>query len=91
MKRTVNALIVLGLLMAGPIFADNLIINPSFEDQAPAFWSGYNGTIGTELGWEQTVLYEGFYSFKVTKSGATSNAVGWLSDNNADLYWNNAA
>ena len=71
--------------------ASNLIVNPGFEDQAPAFWSGYNGTIGTELGWEQTVLYEGFYSFKVTKSGATSDAVGWLSDNNADLYWNNAA
>jgi hypothetical protein len=30
-------------------------------------------------------------SFKVSKSSATSDAVGWVSDNNADLYWNNAA
>ena len=90
MKRTVNALIVLGLLMAGPIFADNLLTNASFEDQTPAFWSSLNGTIGTELGWEQTEVYAGFYSFKVTKSAATSNAVGWVSDNNANLYWNHA-
>ena len=89
MKRTVNALIVLGLLMAGPIFADNLIINPGFEDQTPAFWSGLNGTIGAGLGWEQTEVYGGLYSFKITKS-ATSDAVGWVSDNNANLYWNHA-
>jgi len=86
----VNALIVLCVLSAGPISAQNLIGNASFENQAPAFWSGLNGTIGTELGWEATEVFGGFYSFKVTKSAATTNEVGWVSDNNANLFWNHA-
>src|SRR4030042_6136336 len=30
------------------------------------------------------------HSLKVMKNQATAEAVGWVSDNNADLYWNNA-
>ena len=93
MKRIVSTLIVFGILMTGTIFGDNLIINSSFEDQTPAFWSPLNGTIGVDLGWVQapSPVYAGFYSFMVSKSAVTSGPVGWVSDNNADLFWNNAS
>ncbi|MCH7612788.1 MAG: T9SS type A sorting domain-containing protein [Candidatus Marinimicrobia bacterium] len=91
MKNKVNVIIIISVLFTGSLFAENLLVNPSFENQTPAFWTGYNAMLNNELLWEQTEVYGGFYSFKVTKSGATNNAVGWISDNNADLYWNNAA
>ncbi|MEZ4763375.1 MAG: hypothetical protein R3C26_09310 [Calditrichia bacterium] len=34
---------------------------------------------------------QSLYSFKVEKTAATSDWVGWQTENNADLYWNNAA
>ncbi|MEE9189425.1 MAG: T9SS type A sorting domain-containing protein [Candidatus Neomarinimicrobiota bacterium] len=92
MKRIVSTLIVLGILMTGTIFSDNLITNPGFETQTPAFWSPLNGTMGVDVDWVQAPnpVYAGFYSFMVSKA-ATSAPVGWISDNNADLYWNNAS
>ncbi|MCK4295981.1 MAG: hypothetical protein KAX28_04910, partial [Candidatus Marinimicrobia bacterium] len=78
MKKFV-LLIAVCFIFVGSLFAQNLIVNPSFEEQEPAFWSGLNGSIGTELGWESTIVYAGFHSFKVTKSAATSSAVGWIS------------
>jgi hypothetical protein len=92
MKRIVSTLIVLGILMTGTIFGDNLLTNPGFEDQTPAFWSPLNGTIGVDVDWVQTPnpVYAGFYSFMVSKSAATSASVGWISDNNANLFWNHA-
>ena len=86
MKILVNVLIVLCVILAGPISADNLIGNPSFETQSPAFWEGTAGT-----SWEATEVFAGFYSFKVTKSAATSSEMGWTSVNNANLYWNHAS
>ncbi|MFP4548464.1 MAG: hypothetical protein ACLFQM_10045, partial [Fidelibacterota bacterium] len=71
-------------------YATNIIENPGFEEQVPAFWNGLNGTVGEELGWENSEVYEGFYSFKITKSATSENPVGWMSANNAKLYWNNA-
>ncbi len=89
MKRMVNALIVLSLL-AWPVCAQNLITNGSFEDQTPYAWSPLNGTMGTDVDVELTEVANGFRSFKITKSAATTAAVGWLSDDNANKLWNNA-
>jgi len=82
---------VVSMILTSFAFAENLIGNGSLEDQSPAFWSGLNGTIGTELSISSTEKYAGFHSFKVTKSAASTDVVGWVSDNNATLYWNNAA
>ncbi len=80
------------LICLGFVFADNLLINPSMEDQTPAFWSPLNGTFGTDVGvTNASDAYAGFHSFMITKAAATTDMVGWVSDNNADLYWNNAA
>ena len=71
---------------------DNLLVNPGMEDQTPAFWSPLNGTFGTDVGVTGSdMAYMGFHSFMITKAAAGDNMVGWVSDNNADLYWNNAA
>jgi len=70
---------------------DNILGNGSLEDQSPAFWSALNGTIGAELSISGAEKYAGFHSFAVTKSAASTDVVGWESDNNASLYWNNAA
>ncbi len=84
-------LIVLCVFFVGSLAAQNLLVNPGFEEQQPAFWNPLNGSIGTELGWESTEVNNGFHAFKVTKSASSSDVVGWESVNNAKLYWNNAA
>jgi hypothetical protein len=53
MKRIVSTLIVLAILMTGTVFGDNLITNPGFETQMPAFWSPLNGTMDVDVGWVQ--------------------------------------
>jgi hypothetical protein len=45
------------LFLVSSLVGQNLIVNPGFEEQEPAFWSGLNGSIGTELGWETTEIY----------------------------------
>ncbi len=81
------------LICLGFVFAqDNLLINPGMEDQTPAFWTPLNGTFGSEVDvTDSDMAYAGFHSFTITKSATTTDMVGWVSDNNADLYWNNAA
>jgi hypothetical protein len=69
---------------------DQLIENASFEHQEPAFWHNLNGELEKELFWESDEVYAGFHSFKVTKASVTGNPVGWVSVNNAKLYWNHA-
>ncbi|MCK4447887.1 MAG: hypothetical protein KAW56_12505, partial [Candidatus Marinimicrobia bacterium] len=83
-------LIAVCFVLLGSCNAENIIVNPSFEDQAPAFWSPLNGTIGTDLDVESTEVFAGYHSLKITKSSTTSDVVGWESDNNANLYWNHA-
>ncbi|RKY61154.1 MAG: hypothetical protein DRP96_04020 [Candidatus Neomarinimicrobiota bacterium] len=83
-------LVVIVLLFAGLLPGENLLVNPGFEEVEPAFWSPLNGTLGTDVIWEMTEVASGIGSFKVTKSSATSDVVGWVSVNNANLYWNNA-
>ncbi|MFH1852350.1 MAG: T9SS type A sorting domain-containing protein [Candidatus Neomarinimicrobiota bacterium] len=93
MKITVRALIVLSLMLSGAVFAENLIQNPGLEDLTPSFWNELNGTFGVELGvgMDAADVNVGYRSFKITKAAASAAAVGWLSDDNANKYWNNAA
>ncbi|MDD5766444.1 MAG: FlgD immunoglobulin-like domain containing protein [Candidatus Marinimicrobia bacterium] len=90
MKKTLLLMLGLCLVFAGTVSAENIVGNSSLEDQSPAFWGTLNGTIGTELAIESAVKYAGVHSFKVTKSATTADVVGWVSVNNATLYWNNA-
>ncbi|MBL7067654.1 MAG: T9SS type A sorting domain-containing protein [Candidatus Marinimicrobia bacterium] len=87
-------LIAVCFIFVGSLFAQNIIGNASVEDLTPAFWNPVNGTFGAELGVgtdTTTDVKSKFRSFKITKSAATSDIVGWLSDDNANKYWNNAA
>ena len=90
MRKIATLLLLVSL---GFVFAENnLLINPGMEDQTPAFWAPFNGTFGTDVGVTAAAdAYAGFHSFMITKAAAGANMVGWISDNNADLYWNNAA
>ncbi|MCF7740516.1 MAG: T9SS type A sorting domain-containing protein [Candidatus Marinimicrobia bacterium] len=83
-------IIALVFIFTGSLMAANILVNPGLEDQKPAFWSAYNTTIGEGVSVSSDYANNGFYSFKVTKSSSSSEAMGWVSDNNADLYWNNA-
>lgn len=90
MKRTVIVFTVLGLILAWPVHAQNLIGNSDFEDLTPSFWSPLNATFGTDVFASTDTAKYGFSSFKITKSAATASEVGWESVDNANLYWNNA-
>ena len=90
MKRIVIVSMVVGLFTAWPLSAQNIIGNAGLEDLAPAFWTPLNGTLGTDVFASDDTASSGFNSFKITKAAAGANAVGWESDNNANLYWNNA-
>ncbi len=69
----------------------NLILNGDLESYEPGFWVKYNGALsGAAMTWDSGEKYEGERSYKIVKSGATTAAVGWTSENNTDLYWNNA-
>jgi hypothetical protein len=81
---------VLVLFFAGSLIGANILVNPGFENQKPAFWSAYNTTIGDQIRICSSQTHSGFHSFRIDKSSSTSQAIGWVSDNNADLYWNNA-
>ena len=76
----------------------NILTNGDFETMEPNFWTKLNdGLGGSQVSWatdEAAPLPWGvnpptFYSLKVMKPGVTTAQVGWVSDNNADLYWNN--
>jgi len=85
MKKTCLLTMVVGLILLNFAFGDNLIGNGSFEDQSPAFWSPLNGTFGEAIDISSTEHFAGFHSFEITKSAASSDVVGWVSDNNATL------
>ncbi|MCK4578814.1 MAG: T9SS type A sorting domain-containing protein [Candidatus Marinimicrobia bacterium] len=87
MKRTVIMCTVLGLFLAWPVHAQNLVVNSSLEDQMPAFWTPLNGVFGTDVFLTTDTAQTKFSSFKITKA-ATATEVGWLYDKSANLYWN---
>jgi hypothetical protein len=70
----------------------NIVVNGDIEDVTlPGFWSSLNST--GESTWASDTAAATFNSrrsFKINKMAATSDVVGWRSDNNADTYWNNA-
>ncbi|MBD3223179.1 MAG: T9SS type A sorting domain-containing protein [Caldithrix sp.] len=76
----------------------NLLTNPDLEMQKPAFWNKLNESGGT-LTWATDDPapnpwnhdLPGFRSLKVEKNATGDDMVGWKSDNNANLYWNNAS
>jgi len=77
----------------------NLLPNGDFETQEVNFWSKLNdGLGGAAVTWATDeaanspwgIFQKSLRSFKVVKGSATADMVGWLSVNNADLYWNNA-
>ncbi len=78
--------------------SDNIIANPDLETLDPAFWNRVNDNDGTYAIWaSDTAAHDPWndalpsdHSFKITKSAATSDVVGWKSVNNANLYWNHA-
>jgi membrane-bound inhibitor of C-type lysozyme len=71
----------------------NILPNGDLETYEPGFWSKVNdGLGGAQCTWaDDEAAGTSIRSFKVEKSGATSDSVGWMSDNNANLYWNDAA
>jgi len=70
----------------------SILPNGGLENAIPNFWMTVNdGTAGAVCVWDLSQGYESQRSFKVYKPSATSKDVGWISFNNADLYWNNAA
>jgi len=87
-----GALIVMGWALALPVRAGtNILTNGDLELLAPAFWSKWNeGLGGAQVVWATDAAHTYFRSFKVVKPAVTAEAVGWVSVNNADLYWNNA-
>ena len=93
MKKVTMLVLMISMVFCGFGFAQNVIGNPGVEDLTPSFWNVLNGTFGSELGVGMDTasnVLNGFRSFKITKSAATSDIVGWLSDDNANKYWNNA-
>jgi hypothetical protein len=72
---------------------NNLLPNADLETMEPNFWAPMNGGLGgATVSWATDEAYGGSRrSFKVEKPGTTTDGVGWESENNANLYWNNAA
>ncbi|MCP4419702.1 MAG: hypothetical protein GY805_24080, partial [Chloroflexi bacterium] len=71
--------------------APNIVINGDIETIEPGFWHKLNGT--TECTWASDTAAATFNSrrsFKIEKSAASGDVIGWKSDNNADKLWNNA-
>ncbi|MCP3999925.1 MAG: hypothetical protein GY727_03345, partial [Gammaproteobacteria bacterium] len=69
----------------------NIVINGDIETIEPGFWHKLNGT--TECTWASDTAAATFNSrrsFKIEKSAASGDVIGWKSDNNADKLWNNA-
>ena len=96
--------VILSFLFIGSLLAQpNRLPNGDFETYAPAFWEEYNGGLsGVQLTWADDeaapnpwapvgVDVPSYRSFKVEKSSTTTDAAGWKSVNNSDLYWNNAS
>jgi hypothetical protein len=85
--------VLLVLLMFTLLSAQtNILTNPGVETREPNFWHTMNdGLGGAACIWAtDTAVAPSQYSFKIEKPSTTTDAVGWQSDNNAKLYWNNA-
>jgi hypothetical protein len=68
----------------------NILVNGDLEDLRPNFWMPAPSVGGVRCEWATDRVHQGDRSFKVVKPVATPSAYGWMSVNNADLYWNDA-
>ncbi|MDH7559535.1 MAG: T9SS type A sorting domain-containing protein [bacterium] len=79
------------LFLALPLLAQtNLLPNGDMEELRPNFWAPFGDNqagVQCEWAWEG---YDSQHSFKVSKTATTAQPAGWVSENNAKLYWNNA-
>ncbi len=97
MKFWVTSLLIL-IVTSWGIARTNLLPNGDLETRKPNYWSEWNAQSGATMTWATDAAapnqwnqsLQSLYSFKVEKTGATTDWVGWQSENNADLYWNNA-
>jgi len=98
--RVIYLAFILSLGLLGSLFSQtNLLPNGDLETMEPAFWTKVNdGLGGAQVIWAQDEAAQNpwgpvpsYWSFKVEKTAATTDMVGWQSVNNADLYWNNAS
>jgi hypothetical protein len=84
--------VILSFLFIGSVMAQtNLLPNGDLETYVPGFWNELNAGMGTLTWADDESAGTGLHSLKVEKSSVTTDMTGWVSDNNADLYWNNAA
>ncbi len=98
MKQKWTSLLVMAvfaIFLAWPLVAysqsANILVNSDLETLEPNFWHRLNeGDGGSQLVWSRNA-YEGDRSFEIIKPNASSAPVGWISVNNANLYWNHAA
>ena len=67
--------------------ADNLLPNGDLETYTPNYWA----PTGDGATWAGEGYNDSEHSFQIVKAAPTISAVGWESENQADLYWNNAA
>lgn len=71
---------------------DNILVNGDLETVEPGFWSAVNNGAGSStMSWDFENGFNGSRCVKIEKPSTGTDAVYWLSDNNAHLYWNSAA
>jgi hypothetical protein len=69
----------------------NILPNGDLEMYEPGFWSKLNDGMGTMTWVDDEGAQSSHHSLKVEKSAAATDMAGWISENNANLYWNDAA
>jgi len=83
-----TGLLALLCLFVTPVFAEtNIIANGDLETAEPFFFHPVGE--GAILTWATDEAYGDVRSLKIEKSSTTSEAVGWISENQANRYWNN--
>ncbi|MDZ7374977.1 MAG: hypothetical protein ONB23_13555, partial [candidate division KSB1 bacterium] len=68
----------------------NILPNGDLEDLRPNFWNSSPAVGGARCEWATDQVHQGDRSFKVVKPTVLPVPYGWMSVNNADLYWNDA-
>ncbi len=92
MKHFLRIGLILVLLTSLTFAGTNLLVNGDLEHAAPNFWVSVNDNMGgATTPWDLENGHNSMRSLKIMKPATTAEYVGWMSVNNADLYWNNAA
>ena len=95
MKRVFLISTIMMVAIAVSAFAQtNLLPNGDLDTLTPNFWAAVGDAqtgVTCEWAWDNLGHDNSEHSFKVSKTAATADIAGWKSENNADLYWNNAS